>query len=388
YLATAPKSNSALAFFDALSMAEQEGEVPNHLRDDSRDRQGFGHGEGYLYPHSFRNHWVAQHYLPESMQGRIFYQPGSEGYEGRIRDEVFRKREIQLEQALHLQSAEQLSYSPEDREKERWLRRAEAEQAAILARIRSTLFSGLDIPRHARVLDLNSGSGLFVWEALRKVPEGGVWAVCSSKTQKQVIEHFAGQLALPERPELLILAPEDYREKLTKLLPAGIRFDLISARDILPAATEKGDPAGMLSTFAAAGAQLVLAQKISDGSSRLGDFLEFDQNKLQSCFKKAEDEAFSRNSIPDRAAIETLVKSAGFEHKLTEVIQSTETRTIRQEDVDTWFATDRKKQSGYGTIIRELYGEETLARIRTQALALAGMRIEWKTSVFLFRGIK
>jgi putative ATPase len=42
YLATAPKSNSALAFFDALSSVEKEdAEVPNHLRDGNRDAEGF-----------------------------------------------------------------------------------------------------------------------------------------------------------------------------------------------------------------------------------------------------------------------------------------------------------------------------------------------------------
>ena len=51
YLSTAPKSNSSMAFFDALSAVEKENaEVPNHLRDSSRDAEGFGHGSGYLYP--------------------------------------------------------------------------------------------------------------------------------------------------------------------------------------------------------------------------------------------------------------------------------------------------------------------------------------------------
>ena len=63
YLATAPKSNSSLGFFDALALLESEqraGETPNHLRDASRDKEGFGHGEGYLDPHAFKDHWVAQ----------------------------------------------------------------------------------------------------------------------------------------------------------------------------------------------------------------------------------------------------------------------------------------------------------------------------------------
>ena len=50
YLSTAPKSNSAFAFFDAISSVreEQSGEVPDSIKDASRDKDGFGHGEGYL----------------------------------------------------------------------------------------------------------------------------------------------------------------------------------------------------------------------------------------------------------------------------------------------------------------------------------------------------
>ncbi|MGD1944335.1 MAG: AAA family ATPase, partial [Leptolyngbyaceae cyanobacterium] len=54
YLATAPKSNSAMAFFDALATVEkeQQRDVPNPLRDPNREKEGCGHGQGYLYPHS------------------------------------------------------------------------------------------------------------------------------------------------------------------------------------------------------------------------------------------------------------------------------------------------------------------------------------------------
>ena len=73
YLATAPKSNTTMAFFDALKEVNREdAEVPAHLRDASRDAEGFGHGEGYVYPHAYRDHWAAQQYLPSALRGRTF----------------------------------------------------------------------------------------------------------------------------------------------------------------------------------------------------------------------------------------------------------------------------------------------------------------------------
>ena len=106
YLATAPKSNSTMAYFDALRFVEKEqtGEVPNPLKDASRDKEGLGHGKGYKYPHAFRDHYVPEQYLPETMQGTYFYQPGSLGYEKTIaqRLDYWRARDAEEDLAKRL----------------------------------------------------------------------------------------------------------------------------------------------------------------------------------------------------------------------------------------------------------------------------------------------
>ena len=100
YLATAPKSNSCGAYFKALSDIEQEGiiEVPNHLKDSSRDAKALGHGEGYQYPHDFPEHWVAQQYLPDGVQGRHWYEPGELGYEKTIKERLAEWRTARKEE--------------------------------------------------------------------------------------------------------------------------------------------------------------------------------------------------------------------------------------------------------------------------------------------------
>ncbi|MDH7487404.1 MAG: AAA family ATPase [Anaerolineae bacterium] len=86
YLATAPKSNSAGAYWKALADVEREGivEVPDHLKDASRDGRALGHGQGYKYPHDYPGHHVQQQYLPDGLQGRRYYEPGELGYEREI----------------------------------------------------------------------------------------------------------------------------------------------------------------------------------------------------------------------------------------------------------------------------------------------------------------
>jgi putative ATPase len=68
-------------------------EVPNHLKDDSRDAEGLGHGQGYQYPHEFPEHWVAQQYLPGKLKGKHWYEPGEIGYEKQVRERLIRWRE-------------------------------------------------------------------------------------------------------------------------------------------------------------------------------------------------------------------------------------------------------------------------------------------------------
>jgi putative ATPase len=97
YLATAPKSNSALAYFSALKEIETNGAgpVPIHLMDTSRDAKGFGHGQGYDYPHSHESHWTPQQYLPQNLIGKVFYDPSDQGNEAQAGERVRRWREAQ-----------------------------------------------------------------------------------------------------------------------------------------------------------------------------------------------------------------------------------------------------------------------------------------------------
>ena len=204
YLATTEKSNSTLAFFDALKGVEQQAqdEVPNHLRDGNRDAKGFGHGEGYLYPHAYQDHWVAQQYLPSSLQGKVYYEPSDQGYEKSIKEKVQRHREEQLESAQSDAFVENLSYSPGDKSRQRWVNRTISERGTLLKEIRERLFRGVQLRRSDRVLVCNAGHGMLLWEAYRSTPEGLVVAQVRNKDQADHINHYAGSLSSVERPHV------------------------------------------------------------------------------------------------------------------------------------------------------------------------------------------
>jgi putative ATPase len=102
YLATAPKSNSAGAFWAALAEIEEQGAgpVPVYLRDKSDRFRGalrehykhtMGEHEGYKYPHADPDGWVEQRYLPEGIEGGWF-RPRGHGYERKILDRLDKQK--------------------------------------------------------------------------------------------------------------------------------------------------------------------------------------------------------------------------------------------------------------------------------------------------------
>ena len=79
FLATCPKSNSALMAIDAALSdvrAGHVGSVPRELQNMHADGSGFEREQGYLYPHSFPGHWVSQQYLPDVLKDARYYMYG------------------------------------------------------------------------------------------------------------------------------------------------------------------------------------------------------------------------------------------------------------------------------------------------------------------------
>jgi len=88
YLAAAPKSN---ALYRAYGMAaddarKTDGEpVPLHIRNaPTRLMKDLGYGRGYEYAHDREDTIVAQSHLPESLEGRVYYEPSERGFEERL----------------------------------------------------------------------------------------------------------------------------------------------------------------------------------------------------------------------------------------------------------------------------------------------------------------
>jgi putative ATPase len=335
YLATAPKSNTAMGFFDALQAIEEEGkgDVPNHLKDGSRDKKGFGHGEGYLYPHAYHDHWVPQQYLPSSLQGKIFYQPSSMGYEAKIHDEVVRKRESQLEAAGIDAFPENLTFSPSDRERDLWARRAVGERGILLEQIRERIFAGLRLARHARVLVVNAGHGMLLWEAFRKTPEGLSMAFTSSHEHYNHLQHYAATLDQLSQPQVL----EGDTRTLLNGLESGLLFEAIIGRNMLSRLENDKPILPVLGTRLAPDGMLALAEAVPSSSSRLSEFVV--NRATRDLLVEAESHIYQKGGNPlgawDERDLGDAFEEAGFLVRI-EAVKGEEQRSISANDIRRW----------------------------------------------------
>ncbi|MEB3322750.1 MAG: AAA family ATPase, partial [Synechococcaceae cyanobacterium] len=236
YLAGCEKSNSTLGFFDAVKAVRQANrqQVPAHLRDAHRDGRAFGDGVGYRYPHAYAEHWVAQQYLPTALQGEVFWQPGSLGWEGRLRQRLQQRRAAQLA-AVAETAAEQpelLSSSPEDPQLTRWLQRQAVAEGERLDRLRKRFWEHAAIGRLDRVLVLDARSLLWALDPLEAASEGEVVITVSGSADRERLEAQLQVLDALRRPRLLqvpLRRPGD----LAAALGADWRFEWLAGRQPL-----------------------------------------------------------------------------------------------------------------------------------------------------------
>jgi putative ATPase len=101
YLATAPKSNSIYAAYGSAQAAVTRGgslPVPLHIRNAPTTlMKELGYGEGYRYAHHYRDAFAPQDYLPDELQGEVFYHPTDRGYERTVAERLERWRKLRAQ---------------------------------------------------------------------------------------------------------------------------------------------------------------------------------------------------------------------------------------------------------------------------------------------------
>ncbi|MBS1255593.1 MAG: Replication-associated recombination protein A [Deltaproteobacteria bacterium] len=387
YLSTAPKSNSAFAFFDAMSAVrkEQADEVPDGLKDASRDSKGFGHGEGYLYPHAYSNHWVAQQYLPDVLQGRIFYQPSEQGFEASVRETVAKYREAQLAVFHSLASAEK------SRSTAYWEARTLGSSAELLNEFREKITEMSELSRNSLALVLNAGDGLLLGELIRQISDETVYALVETEDEQQIV---SGMYAKPASGIKPIIAVDNSGNPASFEIN-DLCFERFVGRNVLQKQNEKTAYLKTLSKWISQQGVIILGENVPSMGQRLSNLIpeeSLDAEFLEK-LKLAEVAIYNNpqnprsNWTPDTLRVQLESDHWNIEHWQVEEF-STPTM-IRKEQIEQWFNTQPdNNQSSY---LQELSAEFSLEQLKTLRECfrneLAGKMVEW-SSVCVFMRLR
>ncbi|WP_413678993.1 AAA family ATPase [Prochlorococcus sp. MIT 0916] len=228
YLAATEKSNSVKAIFKAVQKVKdsQKQNVPSHLKDPNRDKEAFGDGMGYRYPHSVSKNWVPQQYLPDTLLNDIFWEPTEHGWEGQRRPLLNERRSKQLASLVEIEQQNPLSITSGkvDKDLDKWLSRQVLQEGERLKSLMTKLWSGITWKTNHRVLVLAPSSLLWSLKPLREASEGGVILAVSEDNHPRLLAEL-DVLAPMARPVLIDLKVESIEK-----LEDNLKFEVIGGR--------------------------------------------------------------------------------------------------------------------------------------------------------------
>jgi putative ATPase len=351
-----------------------------------------------LYPHAYRDHWVAQQYLPTHLQGKVFYEPGELGYEQHIRQQVIRRREAQLAAMIEIDShapGEILTFRPATRAEDRWLQRTVSQVGTHLGGMRDRILDAAALQRHSLVLDLNAGTGLLTWEALRRVPEGGVWALSSEAQAAAALQQHAERLPEVERPIVLVGEITHLPALLQTRGEHTVRFDAVVGRNVLTRYHDKAAVLASIRPLLQPGGCLSLAEVVPRRAQRLSALVELTElgPELAARLRAAEEAMYHTPDDPlvhwDLPELEAAVLATGFalHAPLRHEIQEAE-RHITAAHLTHWFtvSADGRRRSYARHLLTHLSAPELQQVERCFRRQLLGQTVHWHTAVVYLTG--
>ena len=379
YLASTEKSNSVKAIFKAVQKVKDSHKqnVPFHLKDANRDKEAFGDGIGYKYPHSFSKHWVPQQYLPDSLVKEIFWEPTECGWEGQRRSLLNERRSEQLASLGEVEHQNPLTITSGkvDNDLEKWLSHQVLQEGERLRNLMTKLWSDITWKRNHRVLVLASSSLLWSLQPLREASEGCVMLSVSEDNHPRLLAELE-VLAPMERPVLI-----DLKVESVKKLEDNLKFEVIGGR--IPwkvfAKKEFSELWPILTKKCAANAELCLlvSNPCFGPALALKESLEANINKKNAGFSFLsdlickEEKWLNKQDNKEKFVLqlEQLGWNISFEEWTEFVYQKVDSTIIKM-----WL----NKGSKYREIILKNCEEEALVRLQELFKSLDGKKIKQK----------
>jgi putative ATPase len=253
-----------------------------------------------------------------------------------------------------------------------------------LAQTRDAVFDDVKLARDGLVLDLHARTGLLTFEAVRRAPEGSVWALAHNDKEFETVHSLASQLETLRRPTVILSAMSTFDTDLRASAGKSVAFDAIVGRNIVGILPDKIETIRRAVLLSRPAGRISLAETVYALGQRISSLLPPDgagQDSRQ-LLAEAEELLFADKEDPfvnwTPETIAAACAGAGLTlHART--VAAAPLRRITPNLVDHWF---RPAVAGarisLGRRLAQLFGEESAIKVKRQVhAALDHKDIPW-----------
>jgi putative ATPase len=278
----------------------------------------------------------------------------------------------------------------------RWLQRTLSNVGQQLGHLRDKLFALARVERHDLVLDLNAGTGLLTWEAVRRASAGGVWALAANEQTAEALKQQIRNLDQLERPVILTGDIAALPQLISAVIgqDSPLSYDMIIGRNVLTHLVEKAATAQTIRGLLKPDGRVVLAEVVPKCAQRLSRLVDLSSlsSDLAQRVVAAEAQIYNNPADPmvnwDEHDLEQIFQQAGFSNVEIIVETNTSEQRIGLKQIERWFSLE--PDAGRPTFAQHLLNAGAEARLTTSELAglsklfqaqLAEKVVPWQSTV-------
>jgi putative ATPase len=265
-----------------------------------------------------------------------------------------------------------------------------------LAAVRARVMAAAALERHSLVLDLNAGTGLLLWEAVRRAPVGGVWALAADERTGDALRQQAANLDSLARPVIMVGVLDELPDLIAAWGQGEIRFDAVIGRNALTQHLDKRAAAMLVASLLAEGGRLALAEVVPRHAQRLYRLVNLSElgAALGERLIAAEEAIYADPDDPmvswDVADVQAAFQAAGLDAVAVQVESPTTQQHVSAEQLARWFdaSADRRRPT-YAQRLRQHLSSDELAQV--QALferQLRNQAVSWTSQVVYLSAYK
>ena len=234
------------------------------------------------------------------------------------------------------------------------------------------------------MLDLTSDAGAFLWEAVRKAPEGGVWGVVKNQQNADILLEQANNLNSLRRPNLLVSNAETLAETFEKSEWKDVRFDFIIGRNFIANASDKQAAVqNIVKLMNETDGNVALAENIARHTQRLAALLQDHGQEWLPRIRQAEDDIYANPDDPlvnwDEKTLASYFENAGRSVKNIELQSFTREIIISSAQLQHWF--DNAPGSFRSRLLKLCSEDDVNQFFNAVRTELLNHKVQWSTQV-------